>query len=680
MSLATNLSTTAWWSHYYSQCHESYRDWYLPNEVVLQEIQTVMKEYDLSPQECHVLQSGCGSSELTSLLYNSGYHHIENIDFVPEVIEQMKTLHQHLNGVTYTCMDVRQLTFPNDTFDLIIDKGTFDCVVLDDKLDIFDSQHSIHRMLSEMYRVLKCNGIYLFFSLYSDMERLHILNYNKEQEWEIEYKEMECSPLELPNQTHTYMYVCTKKKKKKEEQQPPASSSVVTIHTTPTIINTTTLTHHENGHDKEGSGSDNIAPYPSQPTASSASPSSSSSSASSSASPSAISTAPQHADSKSIFFSSSSPASPPPPTSHHPHPLNITSIHVQSSSPSAPPSANTAPPALPPADLPPPRHNLFVTFLHILYHFVFERFIVGIGFFRWCLLIIPLAALIGTACALFLYCIDRVTLWRWEDPWLLYLLPLFGLSQGLMYFLWGSSVNGGVNLIIEQIHIPNHKRGHVFVPIRMAPMVFIGTILTHFGGGSAGREGTALQMAGSLCTLYYVTLQWCTHSWITLSTTQIRTITIASLAAGFGGVFGTPLAGTLFALEVLYIGRIQLDMIIPSMIASITSDCICRQWLHLFSLHHTLYTPVSYPTTMSIVILLQVITAAICFGLVAIAFAEAIEGIKHGKQNRYFILFSRTVWFACWRRCSLATCHHCFMYVHMIFYTYVCVIFFFDFC
>lgn len=108
---------------------------------------------------------------------------------------------------------------------------------------------------------------------------------------------------------------------------------------------------------------------------------------------------------------------------------------------------------------------------------------------RWVLLVLPMAALVGSACAFFLWSLDAVTAIRFEHPWLLYFLPFGGAAVGLLYHWIGRPAEGGNNLIIEQIHQPGGG-----VPRRMAPLVLAGTLVTHLFGGSAGREGTAVQM------------------------------------------------------------------------------------------------------------------------------------------------------------------------------------------
>ncbi|MEI7928700.1 MAG: chloride channel protein, partial [Verrucomicrobiales bacterium] len=113
----------------------------------------------------------------------------------------------------------------------------------------------------------------------------------------------------------------------------------------------------------------------------------------------------------------------------------------------------------------------------------------------WSLRLLPMAMAVGSASALFLWTLDRVTRARFDHPWLLYLLPGGGLLVALLYKTVGGKSEGGTNLLVDEIHEPGGG-----VPRRMAPLILLGTIATHLFGGSTGREGTAVQMGGSIAS------------------------------------------------------------------------------------------------------------------------------------------------------------------------------------
>jgi H+/Cl- antiporter ClcA len=254
-----------------------------------------------------------------------------------------------------------------------------------------------------------------------------------------------------------------------------------------------------------------------------------------------------------------------------------------------------------------------------------EHLLLGRFLIKWLLLGIPAGVMIGTAVAVFLWSLDWATQTRWNHPWLLYLLPFGGIAVGALYHLLGKSVDGGNNLIIDQIHSPGGG-----VPARMAPLVLIGTVLTHLFGGSAGREGTAVQMGGSIA------------SWICrklhLEMKDVRLLLMAGIAGGFGAVFGTPLTGAVFAIEVLAIGRVSYEALVPCLIASIVGDWTCTAWdLHTgglsFHISHTRYAINSFhqiagPGGLSLPLLWRVGIAGIAFGLASVVFAELTHSLS----------------------------------------------------
>ena len=191
---------------------------------------------------------------------------------------------------------------------------------------------------------------------------------------------------------------------------------------------------------------------------------------------------------------------------------------------------------------------------------------------RWSGLVIPLGVAAGSATAVFLWGLDMVTRARWDHPWLLYGLPLAGGLVGWVYHWAGRGAERGNNLLLEEIHQPSAG-----VPVRMAPLVLAGTWITHLFGGSAGREGTALQMGGSLAAGF--------GRWARLRPEDRRMLLLAGIAAGFGAVFGTPITGAIFALEVVTIGQMQYDCVIPALLAAVIGDQTCSAW----GIHHAIY-------------------------------------------------------------------------------------------
>lgn len=232
-------------------------------------------------------------------------------------------------------------------------------------------------------------------------------------------------------------------------------------------------------------------------------------------------------------------------------------------------------------------------------------------FLKWIVLGGTVGVLSGTASAFFLKSLDYVTEVRLNHGWLLFLLPAGGALVSFLYMRYGKNSAKGNNLILEQI-----REGNETIPLRMAPLVLFGTLITHLFGGSAGREGTAVQMGGSLAEGF--------GRLIKINALDRKILLMCGISGGFGSIFGTPLAGTIFGLEVIAIGLISHKALLPCFTASFVGDLVTTR---LWKVHHTHYQVDVFPD-LDIVVLLKVIAAAIVFGLVSMLFSELTHFLK----------------------------------------------------
>lgn len=207
---------------------------------------------------------------------------------------------------------------------------------------------------------------------------------------------------------------------------------------------------------------------------------------------------------------------------------------------------------------------------------------------------------------------------------LIWFLPVSGSLMTFLYKKFGGNSNKGNNIIIENINGSNEE-----IKFIMAPLVFIGTVLTHLFGGSVGREGTGVQIGGTIANSLCKLLNYKEDKKILL---------ITGMAAGFSSVFGTPLAGTIFALEVSAIGSISYNSMLPAITAAIVGDRVVR----FLGVKHTHF---DFPPVEPFLFtnIFRVIVMSICFGLVSRLFIEMTKLFKYilGKyiKNNYLKAF-----------------------------------------
>jgi H+/Cl- antiporter ClcA len=223
----------------------------------------------------------------------------------------------------------------------------------------------------------------------------------------------------------------------------------------------------------------------------------------------------------------------------------------------------------------------------------------------------------GVASAAFLWLLEQATEWRTGHETIVYALPVAGLTLGWIAERFGQEIKAGNNLVIDTIHDDGPE-----IPLRMAPLVLLGTVFAHLFGASAGREGTAIQMGASLT-------DWTSHR-LGLGRTVRRQLLAAGVAGGFGSVFGTPVAGAVFGLEFVVRGRLEYHALLPALVASVVGDLVTRS----LGIGHTVYPQVPH-VPLTPLLFLQWLAFAAAVAAVAIAFIALTHAIK--KQGERYV-------------------------------------------
>lgn len=201
-----------------------------------------------------------------------------------------------------------------------------------------------------------------------------------------------------------------------------------------------------------------------------------------------------------------------------------------------------------------PFARLWAVQKHMLKHMTMK---IGVCAY-WILLAVAAGLIVGAYSTLFAWVLGKATGYREQYGWLLFLLPLGGLVIVWCYRTAKVTVDRGTNLVINSIHAKDE------VPGVMAVLIFVSTIITHFFGGSAGREGAALQMGGSLGNMMARILR--------KNEQETKLLIMCGMSAAFAAVFGTPMAAAVFSMEVISVGIMHYSALVPCMFASLVAS------------------------------------------------------------------------------------------------------------
>lgn len=219
--------------------------------------------------------------------------------------------------------------------------------------------------------------------------------------------------------------------------------------------------------------------------------------------------------------------------------------------------------------------------------------------------------LAGLGATVFLYALEWATRFRQDSPWIIWGLPVAGFFIGWSYYRVGQDISKGHNLIIDQIHQPTKT-----ISPYMAPFIFVSTVLTHLFGGSAGREGTAVQLGASLSDQL--------ASLFHLNSADRRVLLMCGAGAGFGAAIGAPLAGAIFGIEMLKRRGLDFSPWLECLVASYVGFALSL----LLAAPHSVFTPVEVPS-FSVATYLWLIPTALAFGAAAFVFVSVTHGIEN---------------------------------------------------
>ena len=229
-----------------------------------------------------------------------------------------------------------------------------------------------------------------------------------------------------------------------------------------------------------------------------------------------------------------------------------------------------------------------------------------ISFFKWTLIALITGAVGGGIGAAFRWAITYVTDFRLQNPWLCYLLPAGGVMIAFLYRVTKLSGHADTNLIINSVRTDEK------VPILLAPVIFLSTVITHLFGGSAGREGAALQLGGCIGSFI--------GRIVRLDEKDMPIALMCGMSGLFSALFGTPLTATVFAMEVISVGVIYYSAFLPCIVAALAAFGVTS----LCGLSPTAYTLTVVPD-LNVLSILTVGVIGVAAAVMSIVFCVSLE-------------------------------------------------------
>ena len=248
----------------------------------------------------------------------------------------------------------------------------------------------------------------------------------------------------------------------------------------------------------------------------------------------------------------------------------------------------------------------------------------SITIIKWFLISVVIGIVGGLVGTAFHLSVDLVTEVRMENNWLVYLLPLAGLLIAFIYKKFHAETGIDTNRVIKAV------KTDIDVPFKMAPLIFSGTVLTHLFGGSAGREGAALQLGGSIG--YNISKS------VKTDKSQTHLAVMAGMSAVFSALFGTPVAAAIFSFEVARVRLRNFYEMIPCFIASI----IARLVAGFFKVAPIRFSDMVFPDIDILIVLKVALISALC-GIVAFVFCYTLHKTEHLAKKVMPNIYTRSV-------------------------------------
>lgn len=236
-------------------------------------------------------------------------------------------------------------------------------------------------------------------------------------------------------------------------------------------------------------------------------------------------------------------------------------------------------------------------------------------FIRWGIFSAFVGLFVGAFSTLFAFCLRQVMSFRTENPWLILCLPLAGVVIVFLYGVFRYKNDKGTNMVLSSIH------AEAEVPFRMAPLIFISTIITHLFGGSAGREGAALQLGGSIGQ--QLGKLFC------FDEKDQRIVVMCGMSAAFSAIFGTPIAASIFSMEVVSVGVMYYAALVPCVFSSL----VASKFANHMGIGPNVFKIRQMPL-FEVVPSLKVIGLALCCAALSVVFCMALHSLGDFYRNK----------------------------------------------